>query len=280
MHSRLLLLLLLPLLLAGSPTGGLYYFAGSVDGSTSSLIRFDRATATATELGALSHADGYLPRAAMGADGVMAVIVMPPGGRHNSPAELLRVQAQGGHLVQTLVDDQAIYLQTPVFASDGTVLWLRASSAPERRGADGRLQQSLWDFEVMALAPTEKEPRVVFTERAVWLELLGPGPAGRFVVLSLADDGAGEVAEREADGALVRSARGVRPPVVDPSGQPIPVRTDGVERSVPVRSLTDGAVVWWTYGSPEGQVWHLDVTPLPPAVRRGPIELSLVGEGP
>jgi hypothetical protein len=279
MHSRLALFLLLPLLLAGSPTGGLYYFAGAVDGASSSLIRFDRASGVATELGSLSHADGYLPRAAMGPDGVMAAVVMPPGGRHNSPAELLRIEARDGRLAQSLVDDGAMFLQTPIFLGDGTLMWLRATPGPERSRPDGRLMQGLQDFDVMALGPHALEPRSVHRQRALWFELLGSGPSG-FVSLSLADDGSTTVTERDVQGTLLRTALGSRPPVVDTSGKPIPIRHDGVERSVPVRSLADGSVVWWTYGSSDGQIWHLDGTPLPPADRRGPIELSLVGEGP
>ncbi len=279
MRSRLALLLLLPLLLAGSPAGGLYYFAGAVDGGSSSLIRFDRASRTTTELGSLDHADGYLPRAAMGPEGVVAAVVMPSGGRHNSPAELVRIEARGGRLTQALLDDRAMFLQTPIFLSDGTLLWLRAAPGPERRRPDGRLMQSLWDFDVMALGPDAPEPRSVHSERALWLELLGPGPSG-FVALTLADDGSTTVTERDVRGTLVRAAPGSRPPVVDQSGKPIPIRHDGAERSVPVRILADGSVVWWTYGSPEGQIWRLDSTPLPPADRRGLIELSLVGEGP
>mgnify|MGYP002629557479 CR=1 FL=1 len=271
MHSRTLLLLLLPLLIAGSPAGGLYYFAAAVDGPQSALIRYDRATGVATELGSLTHADGYLPRATMDPSGTVAAVVMPPGGRHNSPAELLRIEPRDGRLVQTLLDDAVLFLQTPVFLSDGTLLWLRGVPGPERRGADGRLMQTLMDFEVVALPRGATEPRVVHRERALWLELLGPAAGGRFVALSLADDGAGTVSERESTGGLVRSAPGSRP-------QQAP-RRNGEERSVATRTLADGAVVWWTYGSPEGQIWRLDDTPLPPADHRGPIELSLVGEG-
>ncbi len=274
------LLLLLPLLLAGSPTGGLYYFAGAVDGSNSTLFRFDRARGVATELGSLPHADGYLPRAAIGPDGTMAALVMPPNGRHNSPVELLRIEARDGRLAQTLLDDQAMWLQTPVFLDDGTLLWLRAAPGPERRRVDGRLQQREWDFEVMALAADATEPRTIHSERSLWLELLGPARDGRFVMLTLNENGLGVVTERDATGSLLRQTPGTRPPVVDPSGQSIATRHHGIERTVPVRSLSDGSVVWWTYGAPDGQIWHLDSTPLPPADHRGPIELSLVGEGP
>ena len=275
-------LLLAPLLIAAppplaGPAGGLYYFAGEVDGDSSHLLRFDRRSGAVTDLGLLPHAPGLLPRGTLGADGTMAVLVMPPGGRHNSPAELVRVSFADGRLRQSLLDDRALYLQTPQVLADGTILWLRATPGPERTRADGRLMQSEWDFEVLALAAGAVEPRPVHQERALWFEILG-AHGDRFVATSLRDDGT-TVSERALDGRLIRSAPGERPPLAGPDGPLLP-RIDGVERSVPVTVLDDGAVVWWTYGSADGQVWHLDAQPLSPADHRGTIELSILGEGP
>jgi hypothetical protein len=124
----------------------------------------------------------------------MAWLNLPPDRRHGDSAQLWL----GGEIV----DERALYLQTPVFLGED-LYYLRRSPGPARVGPDGKLLQTLDDFELVRLAPSGAE-RIIHTESALWFHFAGQSPdaAARLLVLRIRDDGT-DLLEFARDGKLI-----------------------------------------------------------------------------
>jgi hypothetical protein len=169
-------------------TPGLYYFAGVVDGDSSTLWWTDPGAddpaAGRREVATVAHAPGYPARGAVTADGThVAWLRQPEGGRHHDPAELF--------LDGVRVDDVALYLQSPRFVGQ-TLMYLRRWPGEPRVDARGLQQQALDGFDLLAVSPGQK-PRIVARWDALWVQLDGSDEGGVLATV-VQDDGPRAVA--------------------------------------------------------------------------------------
>ena len=162
---------------------GLYYFAGVVDGDSSTLWWTDPTSddpaAIRREVATIDHAPGYPPRGAVSPDGShVAWLRRSERGRHHDPAELV--------VDGVLVDPEALYLQSPRFVGD-TAMYLRRWPGEPRFDGRGRQLQALDGFDLVAAAP-DGRIRVVARWDALQVQL-EEVVDDELVVTVLRDDG-------------------------------------------------------------------------------------------
>ena len=204
---------------AETPTETLYYFTTSPAGARSVLWRGEvGAPATAsgtlrrTRLDVVEHASGYAPRGAISDSGRLGWLTLPSDRRHGNPGQVWLDGAP--------IDERALYLQTPIFIGE-SFFYLRREPGPERLGSDGRLLQTVDDFELVRIGRSGSED-ILHTETALWLHLVGrlPGKPDHLLVQRVRDDGA-HLLVFEPEGHLVAThflgTGAVRDIQVDPS---------------------------------------------------------------
>ena len=167
----------------------LHYFTTSALGTHSVLWRADTTeppsasgTLRRSRVTVVEHAPGYSPRGAISESGRLGWLTLPGDRRHGNPGQVW--------LDGALVDDRALYLQTPVFIGDD-FFYLRREPGPERVGNDGRLLQTMDDFELVRIDSSGAE-HIVHSGTALWFHFVGrlPGSPERLLVQRVRDDGA------------------------------------------------------------------------------------------
>jgi len=228
-------------LVGGSPRqpSSLLYFTTSPQGAESVLFRADVGGMEAGAEGAplfrqplwtVEHAPGFQPRGALSDSGRAAWLALPRGRGVGDPALLQVADVTRSGLTPIVVDEEALYLQQPVFQGE-RLLYLRGSPA-----GDPNLQgtaQHAWTFSLLGWSPGVGQPVLLRRSRALWVMLVGlvpsseaahaASPADHLVLLEIHPFGP-ILVELDGSGALVRrwspgADLVVRDLAVDPDGR-------------------------------------------------------------